>query len=118
VGPATQLPQRPEGTYDPETLAVSCDRRFIRAHRLAGAEAAAREEQLGRLDAGGHVVMIEDAVSQGGANLRLLRLTGASPIEGGVPIMADGKVIGAVGISGGTAPQDGQVAKAGVDALK
>lgn len=60
----------------------------------------------------------EDAVSQGGANLRLLRLPGASPIEGGVPIMADGKVIGAVGVSGGTAPQDGQVARAGVDALK
>ena len=60
----------------------------------------------------------EDAVSQGGANLRLLRLTGASPIEGGVPIMADGKIIGSIGVSGGTAPQDGQVAKAGVDNLK
>jgi uncharacterized protein GlcG (DUF336 family) len=60
----------------------------------------------------------EDAVSQGGANLRLLRLTGASPIEGGIPLMADGKIIGSIGVSGGTAPQDGQVAKAGVDALK
>jgi glc operon protein GlcG len=62
--------------------------------------------------------VFEDAVGQGGANLRLLRLTGASPIEGGIPIMADGKVIGAIGVSGGTAPQDGQVAKAGVDALR
>jgi glc operon protein GlcG len=60
----------------------------------------------------------EDAVSQGGANLRLLRLTGASPIEGGIPLMADGKVIGSIGVSGGTAPQDGQVAKAGADGLK
>jgi uncharacterized protein GlcG (DUF336 family) len=60
----------------------------------------------------------EDALGQGGGNLRLLRLTGASPIEGGSPIAADGKVIGAIGVSGGTAPQDGQVAKAGVDALK
>lgn len=60
----------------------------------------------------------EDAVSQGGANLRLLRLTGASPIEGGMPLMADGKIIGSIGVSGGTSPQDGQVAKAGVDALK
>jgi uncharacterized protein GlcG (DUF336 family) len=60
----------------------------------------------------------EDAVSQGGANLRLLRVTGASPIEGGIPLMADGKIIGSIGVSGGTAPQDGQVAKAGVDALK
>jgi uncharacterized protein GlcG (DUF336 family) len=62
--------------------------------------------------------VFEDAIAQGGANLRLLRLTGASPIEGGIPVMADGKVIGAIGVSGGTAPQDGQVAKAGVDGLK
>lgn len=62
--------------------------------------------------------VFEDLVSQGGANLRLLRLTGASPIDGGLPIVVDGKVIGAIGVSGGTAPQDGQVAKAGVDALK
>ena len=62
--------------------------------------------------------VFEDLVSQGGANLRLLRLTGANPIEGGIPVVVDGKVIGAVGVSGGSAPQDGQVAKAGVDALK
>ena len=62
--------------------------------------------------------VFEDAIAQGGANLRLLRLTGASPIEGGIPLMADGKIIGAIGVSGGTAPQDGQVAKAGVDGLK
>ena len=60
----------------------------------------------------------DDAVAQGGANLRLLRLTGASPIEGGLPIAAAGKSIGSIGVSGGTAPQDGPVAKAGVDALK
>jgi glc operon protein GlcG len=61
---------------------------------------------------------LDDAVSRGGANLRLLRLTGASPIEAGLPIVADGKIIGSIGVSGGTAPQDGPVAKAGVDALK
>ena len=65
-----------------------------------------------------HTKVFEDAIAQGGANLRLLRLTGASPIEGGIPLMADGKIIGAIGVSGGTAPQDGQVAKAGVDGLK
>jgi glc operon protein GlcG len=61
--------------------------------------------------------VFQDLVAQGGANLRLLRLTGASPVEGGIPIVAAGKVIGAVGVSGGTSDQDGQVAKAGVDAL-
>ena len=62
--------------------------------------------------------VFEDAIAQGGANLRLLRLTGASPIEGGIPLIADGKIIGAIGVSGGTAPQDGQAAKASVDGLK
>ena len=42
----------------------------------------------------------------------------ALPIEGGVPIIVDGKVIGAVGVSGGTSAQDAQVAKAGIAALK
>jgi glc operon protein GlcG len=60
--------------------------------------------------------VFEDGVA-GGRNA-LLGLTGATPIEGGLPITSGGKIIGAIGISGGTAPQDGQVAKAGVDIVK
>jgi uncharacterized protein GlcG (DUF336 family) len=62
--------------------------------------------------------VLEDLVGHGGPNLRLLKLNGASPIEGGIPIAVDGKIIGAVGVSAGSAPQDGQVAKAGIEALK
>ena len=62
--------------------------------------------------------VFEDGVTAGGEGLRLLRLTGAIPIDGGVPIIVDGKLIGAVGVSGGTGVQDGQVAKAGSNALK
>jgi glc operon protein GlcG len=62
--------------------------------------------------------VFEDGVAAGGEGLRLLRLTGAIPIAGGVPIIVDGKVIGAVGVSGGTGTQDGQVAKAGASAVK
>jgi len=58
----------------------------------------------------------EDLVAQGGIGMRTLGLRGATPLEGGVPIVADGRIIGAVGVSGGTAPQDGQVAKVGADA--
>jgi len=50
-------------------------------------------------------------------HLRLLKLSGASPLEGGIPLMVDGKIIGAVGVSGATSEQDAQVAKAGADAL-
>ena len=60
--------------------------------------------------------VFEDAVA-GGRNA-VLGLTGAMPIEGGLPIVMDGKIVGAIGASGGTAPQDGQVAAAGVNALK
>jgi uncharacterized protein GlcG (DUF336 family) len=60
--------------------------------------------------------VFEDLVAQGGLGMRTLGLRGATPLEGGVPIIVDGKVIGAVGVSGGTAPQDGQVAKAGAEA--
>jgi uncharacterized protein GlcG (DUF336 family) len=55
---------------------------------------------------------LEDAVA-GGRNA-VLKLTGAIPIEGGLPITVGGQIIGAVGASGGSSPQDAQVAAAGV----
>jgi glc operon protein GlcG len=60
--------------------------------------------------------MFEDAIA-GGRNA-ILGMNGAIPIEGGLPIVANGKVIGAVGVSGLTSPQDAQVAQAGLDTLK
>jgi glc operon protein GlcG len=62
--------------------------------------------------------VFEDLVAQGGIGMRTLALRGASPLEGGIPIVADGKIIGAIGVSGATSVQDGQVAKAGADAAK
>jgi glc operon protein GlcG len=59
----------------------------------------------------------QDAVAQGGENLRVLRLSGASPLEGGIPIVVDGKIVGGVGVSGVTAQQDAQIARAGLEAL-
>jgi len=53
---------------------------------------------------------LENAVK---ANIQYLTLDGISAIEGGVPIVEDGKIIGAIGVSGGSAVQDGQVAGAG-----
>src|SRR5689334_11671531 len=62
--------------------------------------------------------VFEDSVAQGGIGLRSLALRGASPLEGGIPIIVDGKIVGAIGVSGGASVQDGQVAKAGADAAK
>ena len=50
--------------------------------------------------------------------MRILGLPGAVPIEGGLVLMQDGKLIGAIGVSGMASDQDGVVAKAGVDAVK
>lgn len=56
----------------------------------------------------------EDAVAKGGNNM--LRL-GVMPFEGGLPIVVGGQTLGAVGVSGGSAAQDGQVAKAAIEWL-
>ena len=61
--------------------------------------------------------VFEEAIAGGGAGLRILRLEGATPLEGGIPIAVDGQIIGAIGVSGVTSEQDAQVARAGVDKL-
>jgi uncharacterized protein GlcG (DUF336 family) len=61
--------------------------------------------------------VFQDGVAGGGAGLRILTLKGAIPIEGGVPIVVDGKIIGAIGVSGGTSDQDGVVAAAALASL-
>jgi glc operon protein GlcG len=60
--------------------------------------------------------LLEDTVS-GGRNA-ILRLGDAVPIQGGLPIVVDGKFVGAIGVSGVASQQDEQVAAAGLAALK
>jgi glc operon protein GlcG len=54
----------------------------------------------------------EDALAAGGIGLRILKLPGAMPVEGGIPLIENGKIIGAIGVSGGQSLQDGQCATA------
>jgi uncharacterized protein GlcG (DUF336 family) len=61
--------------------------------------------------------VFEDAVGGGGIGLRVLTF-GASVAEGGVPIVAGGKIIGAIGVSGAQSHQDGEVAQAGANAVR
>jgi uncharacterized protein GlcG (DUF336 family) len=60
---------------------------------------------------------LEDGIAGGGAGLRLLSLPGVF-VEGGVPIVVDGKIVGAIGASGAASGQDAQVAQAGANAAK
>lgn len=61
---------------------------------------------------------LQDALAAGGAGLRILRLQGAMPVEGGIPLVADGKIIGAIGVSGDTSEHDNQCAGVGAAVVK
>ena len=61
---------------------------------------------------------LEDALAADPTGPRILALDGAVPVNGGLPILIDGRIVGAVGVSGGTGAQDAQCAQAGVNALK
>ena len=60
--------------------------------------------------------VLEDALASG--RHAMLRLGDATPIQGGLPIVIDGKFVGAIGVSGMSSQQDEQVASAGLAALK
>jgi uncharacterized protein GlcG (DUF336 family) len=95
---------------------------IVMLHRLDntqyGSIAVAEDKARSALDLRRPTKVFEDLVAQGGVGLRTLAVRGASPLEGGLPIIADGKIIGTIGVSGATSVQDGQVAQAGVDAAK
>ena len=62
---------------------------------------------------------VEDGIAAGGAGLRLLSVRSSGVfVEGGVPIVVDGKIVGSIGTSGGTSGQDAQVSQAGANAAK
>jgi len=61
--------------------------------------------------------MFQERLAKGGDGLLVLRLKDAIPVEGGLPIIVDGKLIGALGISGGSSAEDEACAEAGAAAL-
>jgi len=61
---------------------------------------------------------LQDAIASGGAGLRIFALRAAVPVEGGVPLEMNGKLVGAIGLSGGQSNEDGQCATAGANAVK
>lgn len=60
----------------------------------------------------------QDALAKGEENLRTLTLPGVLAAEGGIPLVSDGKIVGAIGVSGMSSAQDAQCAKAGAESLK
>jgi len=60
--------------------------------------------------------VFEDQIREG--RIATLALTGATPLQGGIPILFEGKVIGAIGVSGETPALDEEIAIAGANAAK
>ena len=60
----------------------------------------------------------QETIAGGGAGLRAFALQGAVPVEGGLPLVVGGRIVGAIGLSGDTSENDGRCAKAGADALR
>ena len=60
---------------------------------------------------------LDDAIAAGAAGLRLLAVKDITPLEGGLPVILDGTIIGAIGVSGALSSQDAQVARAGAAAV-
>ena len=62
--------------------------------------------------------VFQDLIAKGDSFTYLLGLEGAMPVQGGLPMVMDGKIVGAIGVSGATGDQDSQCAMAGLEALK
>ena len=86
-------------------------------HAQHGSVAIAQEKARCAVNFKRPTKAFEDAVAQGGLNLRILATPGMLPLEGGLPLIAGGRIVGAIGVSGMRSNQDGQVAEAGAKAL-
>ena len=79
---------------------------------------AEREQDMRQADIGGARGVEGDGLAANPANVYLLTLDDVIASEGGIPLVSGGKIIGAIGCSGGTGQQDGVACQAGANALK
>jgi uncharacterized protein GlcG (DUF336 family) len=121
-GPAITLEQAKKNSWPVVIAIVDSGGNVVMLSRLDNAQWGSNEVAMDKARSAvafrRPTKVFQDLIAQGGANLRLLNLSGASMLEGGIPIVADGKIIGAVGVSGVTSQQDAQIGQAGIDALK
>jgi glc operon protein GlcG len=61
--------------------------------------------------------VFEQGVADGGSGLRFLNIPGMVPLEGGLPLLRNGHIVGAIGVSGMSSPQDAEIAAIGAAAL-
>lgn len=93
----------------------------VMLHRLDNAQLAAIDAAIAKAQTALSFKLpskaLEDAVTAGGPGLRLVGVKGIFAVEGGIPILIDGKIVGAIGVSGGLSGQNSQVAHAGIEGV-
>jgi glc operon protein GlcG len=101
---------------------VDCGGHLVAFHRLDNTQLGSVEVALQKAKTSAlfrrPTKAFEDTLAMGGASLKILSLPGALPVEGGLPIIVDGKIVGAIGVSGVKSTEDAQIAAAGLEALK
>jgi uncharacterized protein GlcG (DUF336 family) len=86
-------------------------------HAQHGSVAIAQEKARCAVNFKRPTKVFEDSLAEGGLHWRLLATPAIAPLEGGIPLMKDGRIVGAIGVSGMRSTQDGQVAEAGAKAM-
>ncbi len=108
-----------ENNWNVAIAIVDAAGELILFHRLDQTQPASLDIAIGKARTAARfrraTKVLEDAVA--GGRTVLLAVDDVVPLEGGLPIVVDGRVIGAVGVSGVTSQQDAQVAQAAIDAL-
>jgi glc operon protein GlcG len=103
------------------TVIVDSGGNMVMLHRRDDAQLSAIATAEGKARTALHfkrsTKLLDEVISAGGGGLRYLALKDFVPLEGGIPIVVDGKIVGAIGVSGVLSAQDTQVARAGIDAL-
>lgn len=93
---------------------------LVHFSKLDGTQAASAQIAIGKARTAATfkrpTKVLEDAIN--GGRYVMLAVEGIVPMEGGIPVVIDGQILGGVGVSGVTSAQDAVVAQAGADAVK
>lgn len=93
----------------------------VMLHRLDGTQLAsvriAEGKALTAVEFRRPTKAMEDAIAGGGVGLKYIGVSNVSFIDGGIPIVVDGLIVGGIGVSGVHATEDAQIAQAGADAI-
>lgn len=100
---------------------VDSSAQLVLLERLDGAQFGSVPVAIAKAETAVHfkrpTKAFEEALSRGGINLRLLTIPGLVPIDGGVPLLRDDQIVGAIGVAGMLPQQDATVAAAGYAAF-